>query len=157
MNNGNSSISQPDIRLGDVVVSRPDGTSGGIIQVDLVKATSSSDGEVLQRKGFLNSPPMALRTALAKIRSGESPSIRSPSRLRDPEVGGNRPARQLKRVVMPAPFGPIRPVIVPFLIVKDTSSTARLPPKVLVIDWAVSMSGTESPIGPCCEGGDFAS
>ena len=69
MNKGNSSISQPDIRLGDVVVSRPDGTSGGIIQVDLVKATSSSDGEVLQRKGFLNSPPMALRTALAKIRS----------------------------------------------------------------------------------------
>jgi nucleoside phosphorylase len=66
---GNDSMSQPDIRLGDVVVSKPDGTSGGIIQVDLFKATSSSHGEAQQRKGFLNSPPMALRTALTKIRS----------------------------------------------------------------------------------------
>ena len=41
----------------------------------------------------------------------------SPSRMRDPEVGGNRPARQLKRVVLPAPFGPISPVIVPLSIV----------------------------------------
>jgi hypothetical protein len=65
----NNSMSYPDIRLGDVVVSRPDGTNGGIVQVDLVKATSSTDGEALQRKGFLNSPPMALRTALTKIRS----------------------------------------------------------------------------------------
>ena len=47
MNNGNGSISQPDIRLGDIVVSRPDGISGGIVQVDLVKATKSSDSEVL--------------------------------------------------------------------------------------------------------------
>jgi hypothetical protein len=67
---GKKSMSQPDIRLGDVVVRKLDGTSGGIIQVDLVKATSSSGGgEILQRKGFLNSPPMALRTALTKIRS----------------------------------------------------------------------------------------
>jgi hypothetical protein len=51
----------------------------------------------------------------------------------------------------------MRPVIVPLLIVKDTSSTARLPPKVLVIDWAVSMSETTFPAGPCCEGDDFAS
>jgi nucleoside phosphorylase len=69
VDNRNNSMSQPDVRLGDVVVSKPDGTTGGVIQVDLVKATRDGGGEVLQRKGFLNSPPMALRTALTKIRS----------------------------------------------------------------------------------------
>ncbi|KAK2793598.1 hypothetical protein FQN52_001185 [Onygenales sp. PD_12] len=55
-----------DIRLGDVAVSRPDGKSGGVVQYDLGKALS--DGEFV-RKGSLNTPPIALRMAVAKIQT----------------------------------------------------------------------------------------
>src|SRR6516162_8752112 len=39
---------------------------------------------------------------------------------------------RLKTVVLPDPFGPSRPTISPSCTVKDTSSTARRPPKALV-------------------------
>ncbi|KAI8273740.1 hypothetical protein K4K60_010480 [Colletotrichum sp. SAR11_57] len=53
-----------DIRLGDVVVSQPDGTTGGVCQYDLVKA---KPGDNRERKGFLAPPPRVLLNALAKI------------------------------------------------------------------------------------------
>lgn len=53
-----------DIRLGDVVVSQPDGTSGGVVQYDLGKA--KADGS-FERKGMLNRPPLALLNALGKL------------------------------------------------------------------------------------------
>ncbi|KAH0332324.1 Pfs, NACHT and ankyrin domain protein, partial [Aureobasidium melanogenum] len=53
-----------DIRLGDVVVSSPDGTNAGVVQYDLVKAKSS-----FERKGSLNSPPLALRNALSALQA----------------------------------------------------------------------------------------
>ena len=46
-----------EILLGDVVVSIPDGTNGGVVQYDLYKATAedNTDGTSrLERKGFLN-------------------------------------------------------------------------------------------------------
>ena len=43
------------------------------------------------------------------------------------------PAITLKSVVLPAPFGPIRPVIEFFFISKDVPSTALKPPKYLLI------------------------
>ncbi|KAK4040858.1 hypothetical protein C8A01DRAFT_35131 [Parachaetomium inaequale] len=46
-----------DIRLGDVVVSQPDGATGGVVQYDLVKAKSGGERE---RKDFLNRPPDVL-------------------------------------------------------------------------------------------------
>ncbi|KAH6977528.1 hypothetical protein BKA56DRAFT_687317, partial [Ilyonectria sp. MPI-CAGE-AT-0026] len=55
-----------DIRLGDVVVSHPEGTSGGVVQYDLGKATV---GEVWERKGSLNAPPTVLLSALANLRA----------------------------------------------------------------------------------------
>jgi nucleoside phosphorylase len=55
-----------DIRLGDVVVSQPSGTTGGICQYDLIKAKS---GEKRERKGFLGQPPMVLLNALASIQA----------------------------------------------------------------------------------------
>ncbi|KAG9647368.1 Pfs, NACHT and ankyrin domain protein, partial [Aureobasidium melanogenum] len=55
-----------DIRLGDVVVSQPDGTCGGVVQYDLGKA--KADGS-FQRKGILNQPPPALLKALAKLKA----------------------------------------------------------------------------------------
>lgn len=55
-----------DVRLGDVVVGRPDGTSGGVVQYDLGK---SKAGQVWERKGSLNAPPTVLLSALAKLES----------------------------------------------------------------------------------------
>lgn len=46
-----------DIRLGDVVVSQPCGTTGGVCQYDLIKAKS---GDKRERKGFPGRPPTVL-------------------------------------------------------------------------------------------------
>ncbi|GES60394.1 WD-repeat protein [Aspergillus terreus] len=53
-----------DIRLGDVVVSKPTGSSGGVIQYDLGKALV---GGRFQPTGFLNKPPQLLLTAMAQV------------------------------------------------------------------------------------------
>ncbi|ETS77358.1 hypothetical protein PFICI_11232 [Pestalotiopsis fici W106-1] len=55
-----------DIRLGDIVVSQPDRTNGGIIQYDRGKIVK--DGE-FQRTGSLNAPPQTLLTALARLQA----------------------------------------------------------------------------------------
>jgi nucleoside phosphorylase len=55
-----------DIRLGDIVVSQPDGQSGGVIQYDLGKAKA---GHHFERKGILNMPPEALLKALANLQA----------------------------------------------------------------------------------------
>ncbi|KFA78900.1 hypothetical protein S40288_10376 [Stachybotrys chartarum IBT 40288] len=58
-------VAQPphqDVRLGDVVVSQPDRTMGGVIQYDLGKAKSDQTWE---RKGSLNTPPAVLLHAVA--------------------------------------------------------------------------------------------
>ena len=55
-----------DIRLGDVVVSQPEGTSGGVIQYDLGKAKSNQKWE---RKDFLYMPPQVLLNALANLQA----------------------------------------------------------------------------------------
>ncbi|KAK1656927.1 hypothetical protein BDP55DRAFT_54343 [Colletotrichum godetiae] len=55
-----------DIRLGDIVVSQPAGTSGGVIQYDRGKAVQ--EGE-LQRTGSLNTPPQVLLAALSRLQA----------------------------------------------------------------------------------------
>src|SRR5277367_5749749 len=55
-----------DIRLGDVVVSQPDKTHGGVVQYDLGK--NLGEGK-FERKGFLRPPPSLLLTALATLQS----------------------------------------------------------------------------------------
>jgi len=54
-----------DIRLGDVVVSMPEGQYGGVVQYDLGK--DADDGFI--PKGFLSPPPPLLRSAVVKMRS----------------------------------------------------------------------------------------
>ncbi|GIJ92594.1 hypothetical protein Asppvi_001872 [Aspergillus pseudoviridinutans] len=54
-----------DIRLGDIVVSMPDGLFGGVVQYDLGKDVE--DGFTL--KGFLWPPPPILRSAVEMMRS----------------------------------------------------------------------------------------
>jgi hypothetical protein len=56
-----------DIRLGDIVVSQPDDTFGGVVQYDLGKNLGVGR---FRRKGSLNSPPTLLLTALASLQSG---------------------------------------------------------------------------------------
>ncbi|OCK73208.1 putative ankyrin repeat domain protein [Lepidopterella palustris CBS 459.81] len=55
-----------DIRLGDIVVSRPEGTFGGVKQYDLGKTTA---GGIFQPQGFLNSPPRVLLNAVNKLKT----------------------------------------------------------------------------------------
>ncbi|OQD66277.1 hypothetical protein PENDEC_c056G05958 [Penicillium decumbens] len=55
-----------DIRLGDVVISCPEGTCGGVIQYDMGKIIG--DGE-FERTGSLNSPPRALLTSVGMMRA----------------------------------------------------------------------------------------
>lgn len=57
-----------DIRLGDVVISYPQGTCGGVIQYDMGKVVAGGEFE---RTGSLNSPPRALLTAVSAIRAAE--------------------------------------------------------------------------------------
>lgn len=55
-----------DIRLGDIVVSQPENTSGGVIQYDLLKVLGNGE---FKRTGMLNQPPLALLTALGRLRA----------------------------------------------------------------------------------------
>lgn len=55
-----------DIRLGDVVVSRPDEATGGVVQYDIGKAKK---GRTWQRTGHLNAPPHELLGALRKVQA----------------------------------------------------------------------------------------
>jgi nucleoside phosphorylase len=54
-----------DIRLGDVVVSTPLGTSGGVIQYDLGKQTPTG----FEVKGFLSPPPTKWRSVMTSMKS----------------------------------------------------------------------------------------
>lgn len=57
-----------DIRLGDVVISCPEGTVGGVVQYDMGKV--GLDGG-FYRNGSLNSPPRSLLTAVSSMRAAE--------------------------------------------------------------------------------------
>ncbi|KAL2872494.1 purine and uridine phosphorylase [Aspergillus lucknowensis] len=66
-----------DIRLGDVVVSKPQGTLGGVVQFDRGKRTSSSPGG-FERTGWLSRPPNVL---LATVKRLEALHYREGSRI----------------------------------------------------------------------------
>jgi nucleoside phosphorylase len=69
-----------DVRLGDVVVSQPQESSGGVVQYDLVKAKDG--GNFLT--GHLAMPPEVLRKALGKLQAElELRDSAVPSILRD--------------------------------------------------------------------------
>jgi nucleoside phosphorylase len=65
---------EKDIRLGDVVVSKQNGTHGGVVQYDFGRTTP--DG--FERTGSLNTPPTVLRNAIANVQAKQ---IRGKSRL----------------------------------------------------------------------------
>ena len=57
---------EADIRLGDVVVSQPTSTFGGVVQYDMGKGL---EGERFQRTGWLNKPPAVLSANVRKLDS----------------------------------------------------------------------------------------
>jgi hypothetical protein len=59
--------------------------------------------------------------------------------LSEPESGSERPARILKRVVLPDPFGPISAMRSRGPIVKDTFSKRTCSPKDFAMALALSM------------------
>ncbi|RMZ87896.1 hypothetical protein DV736_g4876, partial [Chaetothyriales sp. CBS 134916] len=58
-----------DIRLGDVVISQPDKTYGGVVQYDLRKNLGEG---CFERKGLLKPPPTMLLAALATLRADQN-------------------------------------------------------------------------------------
>lgn len=55
-----------DLGLGDIAVSQPSGSIGGVVQYDLIKANGV--GQV-ERKDFLNKPPQVLLKALSNLQA----------------------------------------------------------------------------------------
>ena len=68
-----------------------------------------------------------VRTSPARLTtSGASPAISWPSKRIEPASGGTRPDTTLNSVVLPAPLGPISPVMPPGVDDKSTPrSTSR--------------------------------
>ncbi|KAK3173306.1 hypothetical protein OEA41_006635 [Lepraria neglecta] len=63
---GGAPSAKNDIRLGDVVISKPDGTSGGVIQYDFGKTVQ--EGRFV-RTGSLNRPPTVLLSAVNTLQA----------------------------------------------------------------------------------------
>lgn len=61
-----------DIRLGDVVVSKPTRDFGGVVQFDYGKTTA---GGQFERTGVLNKPPSVLLTAISRIQAAHMSSV----------------------------------------------------------------------------------
>ncbi|KAN0087042.1 hypothetical protein V8E54_000730 [Elaphomyces granulatus] len=57
-----------DIRLGDVVVSKPTGVLGGVVQYDYGKTVASG---AFQQTGMMNQPPQVLLNAVARLHADE--------------------------------------------------------------------------------------
>src|SRR5215468_6667000 len=62
--------------------------------------------------------------------SGEARVRSLPSKTMQPPLGMVSPARQLKNVDLPAPLGPMSPMISPSLTVRSAPATARNSPKL---------------------------
>lgn len=65
-----------DIRLGDVVVSKPTSTSGGVVQYDYGKPLSNGR---FNRTGSLNKPPQVLLKAISQVKSDYMTGKKLPS------------------------------------------------------------------------------
>src|SRR5580704_9199709 len=76
-------------------------------------------------------PSRAWADALARVTSTSEKTIR-------PDVGGKSPATQLKKVDLPAPFGPISPTISPCSTSRLAPASATKLPKLRVTSRALS-------------------
>jgi nucleoside phosphorylase len=72
---GGAPSKEADIRLGDVVVSKPTGGFGGVVQYDFSETVGQG---VFERTGRLNRPPQVLLTAISRLQADQ---IVEPSRI----------------------------------------------------------------------------
>src|SRR5258708_24575633 len=79
------------------------------------------------------------------MRYGGNPLSSCPRNRIDPAVGASVPDSTLKIVLLPEPFGPIRPRISPLSTLKDTSLTAVNPPKRLINPLTTSTAAQTCP------------
>jgi hypothetical protein len=63
---GGAPSAKHDVRLGDIVVSAPRDGKGGVYQYDFGKTIQNKS---FQPTGFLNQPPMVLRTAMNGLKA----------------------------------------------------------------------------------------
>ncbi|KAK5053134.1 hypothetical protein LTR84_002108 [Exophiala bonariae] len=84
---GGAPSEQADIRLGDVVVSKPAGNHSGVVQYDYGKTVQHGGFE---RVGTLNKPPQLLLTAVSRLQANH---MLRPSRIPDylTEIATNYP------------------------------------------------------------------
>lgn len=88
---GGAPSGKVDIRLGDVVVSKPTRDSGGVIQYDYGKTVT---GGHFERTGVLNKPPPVLLTAVSKLQAEHElepsriPALLSEAVARNPRMRG---------------------------------------------------------------------
>src|SRR5690606_1996989 len=75
-------------------------------------------------------------------RNAGTPLRRLPSKVQVPVSGLSKPVSRLKRVVLPAPFGPMSAVIAPRGTSRWSTSTALRPPKVRVTLSAMMIGST---------------
>jgi len=80
-------VPKHSVHLGDVVISKPSGQFGGVVQYDFGK--SMTDGKFI-RTSSLNSPPKALLTALSSLQS-------------DVEIYGNQSHRHVHELARKYP------------------------------------------------------
>ncbi|KAK6348333.1 hypothetical protein TWF718_006134 [Orbilia javanica] len=67
---GGAPTPENDVRLGDVVVSSPDGDLGGVVQFDLgkrIQGNGEGSSQSFKRTGQLNAPPSVLLGAMPRI------------------------------------------------------------------------------------------
>src|SRR5260370_19431233 len=86
--------------------------------------------------------------------SGEARVTSSPWKRTDPAVGTRSPERQLKNVDLPAPFGPIRPMMSPSWTSRSASDTARKLPNNCVTERASSSMAGIDRLGCLPAGGE---
>src|ERR1700727_3142175 len=83
-----------------------------------------------------------VRAIPARARTSGNARVTSvPAKTILPEVGMVSPARQLKKVDLPAPFGPIRPMISPLSTARSAPDTARKLPNAFDTFFASSSIG----------------
>src|SRR6202030_1596940 len=78
--------------------------------------------------------------------SGAARVTSTPLKTMRPAVGNVSPARQLKKVDLPAPFGPIRPMISPSSTARSAPDTARKLPNAFDTFLASSSIGPPPPL-----------
>src|ERR1700730_12243237 len=90
---------------------------------------------------------------LREMRSGESPVMSSPLNSIRPEVGRRIPVRQLKKVLFPAPFGPMIARSSPRPTSELTLLSAAKPPKRTVNISVRSIGEDTAAVAPPSAGG----